>query len=68
MAKKLAKLIEAPLMTTDGSLCQLQYLNQIPFKIERVYFIYVYLKVQLEVHILIRRQCKQSFAYKDQLI
>jgi len=40
MAKKLAKLIEAPLMTTDGSLCQLQYLNQIPFKIERVYFIY----------------------------
>jgi len=40
MAKKLAKLIEAPLMTTDGSLCQLQHIDQIPFKIERVYFIY----------------------------
>lgn len=40
MAHKLAKLIEAPLLVTDGSLCQLQYLDQIPFKIERVYFIY----------------------------
>lgn len=40
MVKKLAKIIEAPLLTTDGSLCQLQYLDQIPFKIERVYFIY----------------------------
>ncbi len=40
MAKKLAKLIEVPLITTDGSLCQLQYVDQIPFKIERVYFIY----------------------------
>lgn len=40
MANKLAKLIEAPLLTTDGSLCQLQYMDQIPFKIERVYFIY----------------------------
>lgn len=40
MAKKLTKIIEAPLVTTDGSLCQLQYLDQIPFKIERVYFIY----------------------------
>lgn len=40
MAKKLAKIIEAPVVATDGSLCQLQYLDQIPFKIERVYFIY----------------------------
>jgi len=40
MAKKLTKIIEAPLLTTDGSLCQLQYLDEIPFKIERVYFIY----------------------------
>lgn len=40
MARKLAKLIEAPLLITDGSLCQLQYVDQIPFKIERVYFIY----------------------------
>lgn len=40
MAGKLIKVIEAPLRTTDGSLCQLQYLDQIPFRIERVYFIY----------------------------
>ncbi|WKZ25978.1 MAG: FdtA/QdtA family cupin domain-containing protein [bacterium] len=40
MANKLTKIIEAPLLTTDGSLCQLQYLDEIPFKIERVYFIY----------------------------
>lgn len=39
MANKLTKLINAPLRTTDGSLCQLQ-LPEIPFEIKRVYFIY----------------------------
>lgn len=40
MGKKLSKFINAPVLSTDGNLCQLQYLDQIPFKIERVYFIY----------------------------
>lgn len=40
MDKKLVKLINAPLMVTDGSLCQLQYIDQIPFTIERVYYIF----------------------------
>jgi len=40
MARKLVKLLKGSLITTDGSLCQLQYIDQIPFKIERVYFIY----------------------------
>lgn len=40
MDKKLVKLIDAPLMVTDGSLCQLQYVDQIPFTIERVYYIF----------------------------
>lgn len=40
MAKKLTKLITAPIQSTDGSLVQLQHVDQIPFTIERVYFIY----------------------------
>lgn len=40
MAKKLAKLIEAPIQKTDGFLVQLQYPDQIPFNIERAYYIY----------------------------
>jgi len=39
MVNKLIKLIETPLRTTDGSLCQLQS-PEIPFDIQRVYFIY----------------------------
>lgn len=39
MANKLIKLVETPLRTTDGSLCQLQS-PEIPFEIKRVYFIY----------------------------
>lgn len=38
--KKLTKLLRAPLIQTDGFLCQFQYPDQIPFRIERVYFIY----------------------------
>lgn len=40
MVKKLAHLINAPLFNTDGSLCQIQSDNQIPFTIERIFFIY----------------------------
>lgn len=40
MVQKLAKLITAPVLSTDGSLVQLQYPDQIPFTIERTYFIY----------------------------
>jgi len=39
MSKKLAKTIKAPLLKTDGFLCQIQYPDQIPFEIKRVYFI-----------------------------
>ena len=39
MARKLVKLIRAPLIQTDGFLCQLQRGDQISFNIERVYFI-----------------------------
>ena len=38
MAKKLTKLVEAPVMATDGILVQLQS-PDIPFEIKRVYFI-----------------------------
>jgi len=40
MAKRIVKTIDAPIISTDGFLCQLQYPDQIPFKIERAYFIY----------------------------
>lgn len=39
MKKKLAKLISAPTIQTDGYLCQLQS-PEIPFEIKRVYYIY----------------------------
>lgn len=39
MTKDLVKLINAPIKTTDGSLCQLQH-PEIPFDIKRVYYIY----------------------------
>lgn len=39
MSNKLIKLIEAPAISTDGTLCQLQS-PDIPFDIKRVYYIY----------------------------
>lgn len=39
MSRKIAKLITAPVMSTDGSLCQLQS-PEIPFGVKRVYYIY----------------------------
>lgn len=39
MSNKIVKLINAPIMTTDGSLCQLQS-PEIPFDIKRVYYIF----------------------------
>jgi len=39
MSNKIVKLINAPLMTTDGSLCQLQS-PEVPFEIKRVYYIF----------------------------
>lgn len=37
---KIGKIIEAPVVSTDGQLCYMQSPTQIPFEIKRIYYIY----------------------------
>lgn len=37
---KIGKLIETPVVTTDGQLCYMQSPTHIPFEIKRIYYIY----------------------------